>query len=131
MKKFLKISLSVLLAFILVIAGGIFYLFYGLSSGENLDINAADLRSVSDGTYSGKYNAGRWTNELNVTVKDHRITKIDVVKDVTFPKPEWTAQLFEEVIDTQNIDIDAITGATVTSKAYLKSIENALTSNGR
>jgi len=30
------------------------------------------------------------------------------------------------VIEAQSTDIDAVSGATVTSKAYLKAIENAL-----
>jgi uncharacterized protein with FMN-binding domain len=84
------------------------------------------VSSTVDGTYTGKYDGGRWSNELSVTVKDHKITKIDVVKDVTFPKPEWTDQLFKEVIEKQSVDVDVVSGATVTSKAYLKSIENAL-----
>jgi uncharacterized protein with FMN-binding domain len=48
------------------------------------------------------------------------------VKDVAIPKPEWAKQLFDKVIEKQNTDVDVISGATITSKAYLKSIENAL-----
>ena len=35
--------------------------------------------------------------------------------------------LLPKVISKQNTTVDAVSGATVTSKAYLKSIENALT----
>jgi uncharacterized protein with FMN-binding domain len=31
------------------------------------------------------------------------------------------------VIDEQSLQVDAVTGATITSKAFLKAIENALT----
>ena len=47
-------------------------------------------------------------------------------KTVLFERPEVTQELFDNVIAAQSIDVDVLSGATVTSKAYLKSIENAL-----
>jgi len=41
--------------------------------------------------------------------------------------PDISDDLFKEIIKNQNIKIDVISGATATSKAYLKSVENALT----
>lgn len=126
MKSLLKIVLSIVLVFILVAGGGMFYITRGLENGSKVKVGAVNVPALSDGTYSGKYKAGRWTNEVKVTVKDHKVTKIDIVKDVTFPKPEWTKLLFEKVIEKQNTDVDVVSGSTITSKAYLKSIENAL-----
>ena len=126
MKMILKIVLLVVAVFILVAAGGVFYLTRGLDTGAKVEINNVNLTTVSDGIYDGKYNSGRWTNELSVTVKDHKINKIDVVKDVAFPNQESTQQLFNKVIEKQEIDVDVVSGATITSKAYQKSIENAL-----
>lgn len=126
MKLFLKIILSVLMVFILITAGGIFFLTRGLASGSKLVINDVKLSAVKDGIYNGKYKDGRWTNEVNLTVKDHKITNINLVKDVLFSKPEVTKELFNNVVTEQNINVDAISGSTITSKAYLKSIEDAL-----
>lgn len=126
MKKVLKVILIVFVVFVLVLTGGMFIMTRGLDEGSKLAVNPVNMPSVGDGIYDGKYDSGRWSNELKVTVKDHKITKIDIVKDVTFPKPEWSEQLFNEVIENQNTDVDIVSGATVTSKAYLKSIENAL-----
>jgi uncharacterized protein with FMN-binding domain len=36
------------------------------------------------------------------------------------------AKLFDRVIEAQSLQVDAISGATLTSKAYLKAVENAL-----
>lgn len=126
MKKFIKFIVVIFVILILVIAVSVFYLTRGLESGKNLTISKINLSQVNDGTYDGKYNAGRWTNEVNVIVKDHKIININVVKDVRFPIKEVTKELINKIIDRQNIDVDAISGSTVTSKAYLKSIENAL-----
>lgn len=125
MKRFLVIAGVVILVFILAAAGGVFYITHGLNEGAKLTVNPIDLSSVSDGVYHGRYASGRWTNELDVTVKDHKIYDIKIKKDVTFPKPEWAQQLFERVIEKQNTDVEVVSGATVTSKAYLKAVENA------
>lgn len=126
MKLFLKIVLAIIIVFILVIGGGMFYITRGLEAGSQVEISSIDLSSINDGIYNGKYSSGRWTNEISVAVKDHKITSIEIIKDVTIPKPEWTQQLFNSVIEEQDIDVDIISGATVTCKAYLKAIEIAL-----
>lgn len=126
MKVFLKIVLVIIVVLVLVISGGIFYITRGLEAGSQVEISNIDLRKIDDGIYNGKFSSGRWTNEVSVAVKDHQITGIEIIKDVTIPKPEWTQQLFNSVIDQQDIDVDVISGATVTCKAYLKAIENAL-----
>lgn len=126
MKKIIKAIVVIVILFILIAASGIFYMSRGLDEGIKQEINSVNLSSIKDGTYKGKYDAGRWSNEVNVTIKDYKIIKIDIVKDVTFSKPEWREQLFNTVIGKQSIDVDAVSGGTVTSKAYLKSIEDAL-----
>ncbi|HWQ51683.1 MAG TPA: FMN-binding protein, partial [Terriglobales bacterium] len=70
---------------------------------------------------------GRWANELAVTVQGGKITDIKVVKDVQFGTAEVSGEVFRRVIERQNVTIDVVAQATVTTKAYLKSIENALT----
>jgi len=126
MKLFLKIILSVFILFILVAGSGMFYLSRGLDAGNKLSINKVNLSSINDGTYNGKYESGRWSNEVSVTVIGHKITKLDVAKDVRFPKPEVTQELLSRIVKNQNTDVDVISGSTVTCKAYLKSVENAL-----
>lgn len=126
MKKAIIIILSILGVLVLVGAGGVFYITNGLEAGENLAINPVDLNGIEDGTYTGVYTAGRWSNEVAVSVTDHQISNIAVVKTVTMEKPEVTDTLIHAVIEKQNTTVDTVSGATVSSKAYLKSIENAL-----
>ncbi|MBC3898769.1 FMN-binding protein [Acetobacterium malicum] len=126
MKKVMMIILSILGVLVLIGAGGVFYITNGLEAGENLAINPVDLTKIEDGTYAGVYQAGRWTNEVAVSVADHQISNIDVVKTVTIESPEMTSTIINSVIEKQNTTVDTVTGATVSSKAYLKSIENAL-----
>ena len=126
MKKILKVTVSISILLFLIAIVGVVFITRGLKSGINLVVNDVNLSSLSDGMYNGKYNAGRWSNEMNITIKEHKIIKIDVVKDVFFSKPEVTKALLSKVLEKQNTNVDVISGATVTSKAYLKAIENSL-----
>lgn len=105
---------------------GMFYISRGLDEGLNVSINPVDLSLKEDGVYKGSYDFGRWSNELNVTVKDHRIIDIAIIDDMMLVNPEVTSELLQSVMSAQNTRVDTISGATVTCKAYLKSIENAL-----
>ena len=127
MKKAMIVILSILGVLIVVGAGGVFYITNGLEAGENLAINPVDLTAIEDGTYAGVYQAGRWSNEVAVSVADHQIANIAVVKTVTIDDPELTSTIINNVIKNQSTTVDTVSGATVTSKAYLKSVENALT----
>ncbi len=127
MKKAMIVILSILGVLVVVGAGGVFYITNGLEAGENLAINPVDLTAIEDGTYAGVYQAGRWSNEVAVSVADHQIANIAVVKTVTIDDPELTSTIINNVIKNQSTTVDTVSGATVTSKAYLKSIENALT----
>jgi uncharacterized protein with FMN-binding domain len=46
---------------------------------------------------------------------------------VWFRRPELTEQVVSDVIKSQSLDVDIVSGATVTTRAYLKAMENALT----
>lgn len=126
MKKVLKIVLIIVFALVVVGAGGIFYITNGLRSGSRVEISAVHPSALIDGFYVGDYVGGRWSNEVSVTIDNGRITHIEIFEDVTFPQEGLADELFEKVIGAQNTTVDAVSGATVTSKAYLKAIENAL-----
>lgn len=126
MRKFVKIILGVIILLVLIIGGAGFYITRGLNSQKNMVINHVNVSQLQDGVYKGKYSGGRWSNEVNVMIKDRKITKIDTVKSVLIEMPEVTKELFNNVIEKQDTTVDIVSGATVTSKAYLKAIENAL-----
>ncbi len=126
MKKVL-IVLAVL-AGVVVLAFGGFALFMnnGKAATEQLAIAPVNPAGLADGEYEGGYNGGRFTNQVTVTVKGGKITAIDVKKTVALERKETTQDLINDVITAQNTDVDVKSGATITSKAYLKSIEDAL-----
>jgi uncharacterized protein with FMN-binding domain len=126
MKSFWKILIYVVIIIILISGGSLFYMSRGLDSGRELPINNVDLSSLTDGIYTGTYRGGRWTNTVKVTIKDHRISDIKIVDDIIFSQPAVLDKILGRVIEKQKVNVDVISEATVTSKAYLKAIELAL-----
>ena len=125
MKKFLKIILFIVIILVLTIGGASFLISRGLDSGKDMAINHIDTSQFENGVYEGEYDGGRWSNEVSVVLEEGKITEINVVKNVLFEQQEVTRELINNVIEKQDVVVDVVSGATVTSKAYLKAIENA------
>ena len=123
----LKIIVWVLVGLAVLVGGVIAFGFIGRRAGETLPIGNVDFSTLPDGEYTGQYKGGRWSNRVRVTVKAGRVTGIDVVRDILFRQPEVTRRTLEAIIETQSLEVDAVSGATITAKAYLKAVENALT----
>ena len=117
---------------VLGIAGGIGWSKLSKEHREarSLPLDAVDFGRLSDGTYHGAYEGGmyKWrANECQVAVSSGRVTDIQLV-DSQDPGGENTQHegLFDRVIQAQSLQVDTISGATLTSKAYLQCVENAL-----
>ena len=124
MKKKLFIIAGVLVAILIALGVG---LTYGLSEGASVNLSGINPSSIPDGSYTGNYDFWRWSNTVAVHIKDGNITAIDMVKDVSAAFVTNCAdEVFQRVITAQDTQVDAVSGATVTSKAYLKAIEDAL-----
>ena len=124
--RVVKIVLGIIGLVVAVAGGFATFLPAGQKSGLKLAINDVDMTKVADGGHRGSHKARRWSNTVEVTVAGHKIQRVEVVDDVVYGDPKTTAPLLERVIQEQTLEVDVITGATITSKAYLKSIENAL-----
>ncbi|MNN31359.1 FMN-binding domain protein [compost metagenome] len=96
---------------------------------KNLPIGTVNFEQLHDGTYLGEYEGGmyKWrANKVQVTVSSKKVTNIKVIEQKEKRPPSFTDELFGRVIQSQSLQVDTISGATLTSKAYLKSIELAL-----
>ncbi|HKL42163.1 MAG TPA: FMN-binding protein [Clostridia bacterium] len=126
MKKILK-KITIFISFLFIVAIGLtFYLSRGTDSYKSIHITDVNMNALSDGIYTGHYSEGRWKNTVEVTINNGQIKAIRPIQRVVFEKKEVSNIVFERVIKEQKISVDTISGATITSKAYLKSIENAL-----
>ena len=125
------IVLMIILA-VLAAGGGIGWSLLSKEHREaaSLPLNAVDFDMLNDGIYHGVYEGGRYKwrrNECDVTVANGKVTGIQLVSTID-PAAENTdhEMLYERVIKAQSLQVDTISGATLTSKAYLQCVENAL-----
>lgn len=124
-KKTLWIVLGVI--GLVIIIGSLFmaYTQDQLSKLSKTPIGTIDLSSITNGTYSGSYASFPVSVTLEVTILDHEITKITILKhDNGQGKP--AEAITEDVIKAQSLQVDVISGATYSSKVILKALENAL-----
>ncbi len=119
--KVLKVVGVIVALIIVMLAGGLFAVTRGLSEMQELVINDVNPAELSDGVYTGEFSRYRWSNTVKVTIDGGRITDIE-------PDSEETLQLelSERIIAEQSLLVDVDTGATVSSKTFLKAVEEAL-----
>lgn len=92
---------------------------------QKLDIGAVDLDTVSDGEYVGVCQNKILFAVVKVKVQNHKIIDVEVIEHKA-SYMEQAKQIAENVCGEQALDVDAISGATLTSNTVLKAIENAL-----
>ncbi|MGL4741322.1 MAG: FMN-binding protein [Sarcina sp.] len=82
-----------------------------------------------DGVYSGIANGFKEYNNVQVTIKDGKIAEIKPldIKDTTDAFHKAFSKIAPEIIAAQSVtNIDVVTGATYSSDAIMKAVENAL-----
>lgn len=88
-------------------------------------VTNVDLSSIQDGTYVGEYAITPVKVIVEVAVKESQIYDIKILEHENgLGKKAET--IIDKIIEVQNLTVDSITGATVSSKTILKAVENAL-----
>lgn len=88
-------------------------------------INNLELSSIDDGIYNGEYTLSPVNAIVQVQIKNHQIYEIKILEHQN-GFGEKAEIINNHVIDEQTLNVDVISGATVSSKVILKAIENAL-----
>lgn len=89
------------------------------------EIPDVDLTEIADGVYTGSCTVLPVSAEVKVTVKDHVITEIGLVRH--FNGQGSAAEILpEKVVEAQSLGVDIVSGATYSSKVILKAVRNAL-----
>jgi uncharacterized protein with FMN-binding domain len=98
----------------------------GMGEIRKMVINDVDLTSHADGVYKGSYHKSRWTYDVEVTVADHKIVAVKNTNDKTKMAKGFNKTAALAIIKKQSPKIDAVSGATISTKAFGKAVENAL-----
>lgn len=91
---------------------------------------AFDLLKMADGTYAGSCDNGLVKVRLEVVIENHAITQVRLLKHDNGLGSAAEA-ITDTVVQRQSVEVDAISGATMSSKTILKAVETALTEGKR
>lgn len=104
---------------------------------EQMTIGTINFAKLRDGTYTGEYTGTKdhlRDTKVQATVTNGHVSEIRILKgalDKTGKPAELKGglsigDLFGNVVRTESLQVDVISGATLTSKTHLKALENAL-----
>lgn len=128
MKKTVIISVCVIAAVVLAML--LFAVIIpNMQYGEirKMEINNVDLDTLDDGIYNGEFAYSQTVYKVEVKISDHKIDRINILSGGKSEYAKSAEQVIDTIIQEQQIDVDIVSGATTSSKAILKAVENALT----
>jgi uncharacterized protein with FMN-binding domain len=98
------------------------------TSLSEIKASLPDIRDKPDGVYRGGYDLSGTPIKvtLDVTVQNQNITAISIVRHACSPIGKKAEKITERIVENQSLNVDAVSGATGSSIAILKAVENAL-----
>jgi len=130
MTKKKKICILIIVV-LLLFSGLLIYLFY-MSRVNNyqktvkdMTFTSIDIGEIPNGTYIGECDVNFIYAKVEVTVLDGTITKIDLIEHKN-ERGTPAEKITDYIIREQQLDVDAISGATNSSKVIVKAVEKAL-----
>ena len=101
-----------------------------LKALSGMAIAQIDFNQVANGTFTGSYTVFPVSAKVSVTVKDHKVTAIELLEHKNGQGTKAEA-IPDRVLSAQSLQVDSVAGATYSSKVILKAIENALLTGSR
>ena len=126
MKKLFKTFLTIVIIFALVII----FTFAGVSIRMTGQVKAfdktnIDLSQVADGVYTGHSETDLVKVEVRVTVAEGMIRDIEILKHEC-GKGRPANEIVNDMIEKNDIEVDAVSGATMSSEVIKAAVRDAL-----
>ena len=123
MKKAYKILIGIVIFIVVVVGGMAAYMLYTFNRLDNVPKVA--VTDVADGTYEGIEETPLVKVTVEVTVKDHQI--VDIKKIRHRNKRGGAAEtMLTDKVSKNTSEVDAVSGATLSSKTIKAAVRNAL-----
>ncbi len=100
--------------------------YLNLRTYRNLAIEDVNIATLKDGLYQGSADCG-FEYQLELGVRDGRLSTARVLRNRDAHYARIAEAVLTRVERRQSLQVDAITGATTTSKCLLRAAQNALT----
>lgn len=140
-RKVKKMGIVVLILVVVVgigLLGGVLADGPGRREAGELVFSEVKFKNLVDGTYIGEFKGEKShlrDAKVEMMISSGEIADITILKGAVDQEGKATElrngrdidDLFNDAIKAQTLQVDVISGATLTSKAHLKALENALT----
>ena len=125
MKKVIKI-VTVLLSIVLIgVIGFKVWSTKIVKEAKELEDVSIDVSKLEDGTFEGHSELGRVIVDVKVTVEKGKITEIEIVNHQN-GLGQSANVIVDEMVDKNTYDVDAVSGATVSSEVIINAVNDAL-----
>lgn len=125
MKKKKKIIIILLCTILFASIGVSLYLKMLVNNVNSITVSNLNMANITDGIYVGEYSVTPVYVKVEVSVTEHKITGIKIIEHEN-GLGDKAEKIVDDVIIQQSLEVDAVSGATVSSKCIIKAIENAL-----
>ncbi|MCW3490969.1 FMN-binding protein [Dethiobacter alkaliphilus] len=125
MKNKIKYRVLVVLLFALS------FMLFGCGQGPDPDgvsdpEDTIDFSTVPDGTHRGTFTYGAFNFVVDVVAEDGEVAEIIVVQNRDNQPSRDAEVVLDRVVEEQSLDVDVVSGATVSSRTLLRAVQNAL-----
>jgi uncharacterized protein with FMN-binding domain len=86
-----------------------------------------NISEIPDGVYAGK--ASSWPNkaEVRVTMQEGKMARIEIIRHwASWIGKKAESMIQQRIIEKQSADVDAVTGATNSSRVIMHAVNDAL-----
>ena len=125
MKKSKKVLLIIFILVLFLFIAAKIVMGNMVGNVQNISISMPDLSAIQDGDYIGEYSITPVHAKVKVTVSNHQITNITILQHDN-GLGNTAESIVNDVVKAQSLSVDAVSGATVSSKCILKAVENAI-----
>ena len=107
-------------------------LFLGCASREmmrvrQMEIQNVDINHLDDGGYIGSFSYGNFEYIVKTIINARKITNVEILQNRDTKHAKMAEGVIPEIVEHQTPNVDVVSGATTTSKALMKAVENSLT----
>jgi uncharacterized protein with FMN-binding domain len=96
-----------------------------IKEAKETQITMPDIEGKDNGVYRGEYKINPVQVVVDVEIINGNIKEIRIIEHIC-GLGKKAEKIIDEVVNSQSLQVDTVTGATVSSKVILKAIENAL-----
>ena len=126
MNRSVKVVIFVLAGLTLLVVSVVAVLMIRMNSQVNdFDTTPIDVTKVADGVYEGQSETDLVKADVRVTVSNGKIKDIEIVKHMC-GKGKPAEAMTKSMILSNDVEVDAVSGATYSSKVIKDAVRNAL-----